>query len=314
MSTSKNRLGRGLGNLIAGGRPAGEKKPVAPAPTPAAPRPPAPVAPSPATGLAGFLEISVTAIEPGKYQPRREFDADALRELAESIRSEGLLQPIVVRPVGGKYQLLAGERRWRACQMVGLKMIPARVVDAGDASAAVISLIENLQRQDLNPIEEALGYASLLRDFGLTQEAVAERVGKGRPTVANALRLLALERELQGFVAKGLLSTGHAKVLLALGEEPQRLLLARRCIEDGWSVRDLERHARKLKAEGTVKTRGHTTPETETTIVRDLEKRLTARLNTRVSLKHTPKHGRIVIEYFGNEDLQRILDRLGVEA
>jgi ParB family chromosome partitioning protein len=314
MSTSKNRLGRGLGNLIAGGRPSGEKKPAASAPAVAPVRAAAPVAPSPASGLAGFQEISVTAIEPGKYQPRREFDAEALRELADSIRSEGLLQPVVVRAAGGKYQLLAGERRWRACQIVGLKMIPARVVEAGDASAAVISLIENLQRQDLNPIEEALGYASLLRDFGLTQEAVAERVGKGRPTITNALRLLALERELQGFIAKGLLSTGHAKVLLVINDEPQRMLLARRCIEDGWSVRDLERHARKLKADTTVKSRGHATPETEATIVRDLEKRLAAKLNTRVSLKHTPKHGRIVIVYFGNEDLQRILDRLGVEA
>jgi ParB family chromosome partitioning protein len=268
---------------------------------------------SPATGLAGFVEIAIAAIEPGKHQPRRDFDADALRELAESIRSEGLLQPVVVRPVGAnKFQLIAGERRWRACQALGLKLIPARVIEASDASAAVISLIENLQRRDLNPIEEALGYASLLRDFALTQEAAAERVGKGRATLANALRLLALDREIQGYLARGLLSAGHAKVLLAVEEETPRLLLARRSLEEGWSVRELEQQMRRLKADSTVKARGRSAPETESTVIRDLEKRLATKLNTRVSLQHRPKHGRIVIEYFGNEDLQRILDRLGV--
>jgi ParB family chromosome partitioning protein len=169
-----------------------------------------------------------------------------------------------------------------------------------------------LQRRDLNPIEEALGYASLLRDFALTQEAAAERVGKGRATLANALRLLALDREIQGYLARGLLSAGHAKVLLAVEEETPRLLLARRSLEEGWSVRELEQQMRRLKADSTVKARGRSAPETESTVIRDLEKRLATKLNTRVSLQHRPKHGRIVIEYFGNEDLQRILDRLGV--
>lgn len=306
MATSKNRLGRGLDNLIAAGRGA-------PAPKKAEPPAPAPKAePTPAAAPAGFLEIAITAVEPSRHQPRRQFDEEALKELAESIRSEGLLQPIVVRAVGGKYQMIAGERRWRACQSLGLKTIPARLVEASDASSAVMALIENLQRQDLNPVEEALGYASLLRDFLLTQEAIAERVGKGRATVANALRLLALERELQGFLAKGLLSTGHAKVLLGMADEAQRSLLARRSIEDGWSVRELERQARKMKAETTVRAGSRAGPEAESTIVRDVEKRLGAKLNTRVSLKHSPKHGRIVIEYFGNEDLQRILEHLGV--
>jgi ParB family chromosome partitioning protein len=312
MATSKNRLGRGLGNLIAGSRAAPVKKPeavaVETATSKAVPMTPAAGLP----GLAGFLEISIQAVEPSKYQPRREFDPEAMRELADSIRSEGLLQPIVVRAAGAKYQLIAGERRWRACQLLGLKMIPARVVEASDASSAVMTLIENLQRQDLNPIEEALGYASLFRDFSLTQEAVAERVGKGRATVANALRLLALDREVQGYLAKGLLSTGHAKVLLALSEPGPRLLLARRALEENWSVRELERQLRKLKTETTVKAAGQPTPEAEATVIRDLEKRLATKLNTRVSFKHAGKRGRIVIEYFGNEDLQRILDRLGL--
>jgi ParB family chromosome partitioning protein len=196
--------------------------------------------------------------------------------------------------------------------LVGLKIVPARVVEASDQSSAVMAMIENLQRADLNPIEEALGYASLLRDFSLTQEAIAERVGKARTTVANALRLLALEREVQGYLAKGLLSTGHAKVLLGLADEAQRVVLARRSLEDGWSVRELERQARKLKAATTVRQPAQAGSEAELNALRDVEKRIAAKLNTRVALKHTPKHGRIVIEYFGNEDLQRILERIGV--
>jgi ParB family chromosome partitioning protein len=303
-SPAKNRLGRGLGNLISGGKTASAPG----APASAAP----PLKAPPPTGLAGFAEISVASVEPGKHQPRRSFDEAGLKELADSIRSEGLLQPIVVRRAGDKYQLIAGERRWRACQLVGLKIIPARVVEASDQSSAVMAMIENLQRADLNPIEEALGYASLLRDFSLTQEAIAERVGKARTTVANALRLLALEREVQGYLAKGLLSTGHAKVLLGLADEGQRVILARRSLEDGWCVREIERQARKVKAEAAPRAAARPGSEAEMATLRDVEKRIAAKLNTRVSLKHKPKHGRIVIEYFGNEDLQRILERIGV--
>jgi len=253
----------------------------------------------------------MAAIEPSRHQPRRTFDEVALKELSDSIRSEGLMQPIVVRKVGEKYQLIAGERRWRACQLLNLKVIVARIVEASDVSSAVMTMIENLQRADLNPIEEAVGYASLVRDFSLTQDAVAERVGKARATVTNALRLLGLEREVQGYLAKGLLSSGHAKVLLGLADEAQRVLLARRALEEGWSVRELERQARRAKSETAVRTGGRIASEAEATAILDVEKRLAAKLNTRVSLKHTPKRGRIVIEYFGNEDLQRILERLG---
>lgn len=307
---NKNRLGRGLGNLIAGGK---TTPPAAPASAAAPGSKTAPEAKAPG-GLAGFIEISIATIEPNKHQPRRSFDEASLRELADSIRSEGLMQPVIVRALGGKYQLIAGERRLRACQLLGLKVIPARVIEAGDASSAVMALIENLQRADLNPIEEALGYASLLHDFTLTQESVAERVGKARTSVTNALRLLALDREIQGFIAKGLLSTGHAKVLLGIADETQRALLARRSIEHGWSVRELEHATRKLKAETTVRAAGRSGPAAENTAIRDVEKRLATKLNTRVSLKHTLKHGRIVIEYFGNEDLQRILEKIGVET
>lgn len=243
-------------------------------------------------------------------------DPEHIAELANSIASEGLLQPIVVRPLeGGKsYELIAGERRWRAHQKLGLKTIAARVMDASDSSSAVISLIENIQRQALNPIEEALGFASLMRDFDLTQEAVSERIGRARASIANALRLLGLDREIQGYVAKGLLSVGHAKILLGLEEPAQRLLVARRIIEGGISVRETEALIKRLKSDKHARPGGATSiSEADRTAIADLEKQLSSRLNTKVQLRHTPKKGRIVIEYYGNEDLQRILERTGLQ-
>lgn len=244
-------------------------------------------------------------------------DAGHIAELADSIASEGLLQPIVVRPLEGgrSYELIAGERRWRAHQKLGLKTIHARVMDASDSSSAVISLIENIQREALNPIEEALGFASLMRDFDLTQEAVAERIGRARASIANSLRLLALDREIQGYVAKGILSVGHAKILLGVEEPAQRLLIARRIIEGGISVRETETLVKRLKSDKHARHSGApgSGSEADRTAIADLEKQLSSRLNTRVQLHHTPKKGRIVIEYYGNEDLQRILEHTGLQ-
>lgn len=265
-----------------------------------------------------YREIAVSAVVPNPYQPRREMDPEHIAELANSIASEGLLQPIVVRPLeGGKsYELIAGERRWRAHQKLGLRTISARVMNASDSSSAVISLIENIQRQALNPIDEALGFASLMRDFDLTQEAVAERIGRARASIANALRLLSLDREVQGYVGKGLLSVGHAKILLGLEEPAQRVLVARRIIEGGMSVRETEDLVRRLKNEKHTRSSpvgSAAVSEADRTAIADLEKQLSSRLNTKVQLKHTPKKGRIVIEYYGNEDLQRILERTGLQ-
>jgi ParB family chromosome partitioning protein len=260
--------------------------------------------------------LSKVTVSP--YQPRRTFDEAHLQELANSIQSEGLMQPIVVRPVGDQYQLIAGERRFRACQMLGLKKIPARILNVSDASSAVLAMIENLQREGLNPIEEGLGYASLMRDFHLTQEAVAERVGKGRATVANSLRLLQLDREIQGYLGKGLISSGHAKVLLGVEDESQRLLIARRVVENSLSVRETERLVRQAKASAGAANRAARTlsnpSAVDQAIINDLEKQLCSKLNTKVYLKHTPKRGKIIIEYFGNEDLQRILERTGLDG
>lgn len=310
MAAPKSRLGRGLGGLIASAKPA-----VAAPPAPAAGSA-APPAAAGAPAASGFIEIGVHLIEPSPYQARREIPAEQLSELAESIRAEGLLQPIVVRRQGDKFQLIAGERRWRAFQQLRIKAIPARVVEASNASSAAIGLIENLQREGLNPVEEAYGYASLIRDFDLTQEAAAERVGKGRATVANALRLLSLDAELQGYLAKGLISVGHAKVLLGVEDSAQRAVLARRAIEEGLSVRGTEKLVQAKKAGVAVPAggAGRKVPPVEAAAVAGIEQKLTSHLGARVSLKHSPKRGRIVIEYAGNDDLHRILEKLGVEA
>ena len=303
----KSRLGRGLGGLIAAGKPTAVIAPPSPTTPPSAS----------ATVAPGYPEIAVHLIEPSPYQARRDIPAEQLGELAESIRSEGLLQPIVVRKHGEKFQLIAGERRWRAFQQLKIKTIPARIVQASNASSAALGLIENLQREGLNAIEEAHGYASLIRDFDLTQETAAERVGKGRASVANSLRLLSLEGELQGFVAKNLLSVGHAKVLLGVEDSVRRALIARRVIEEGLSVRSTEKLAQSAKAsDGSPSAkpakRGLTPKDAAT--VAGIEKKLTSHLGARVALLHSPKKGRIVIEYRGNEDLQRLLEKFGVEA
>lgn len=364
MASSKSRLGRGLGGLIAGGmgnnkgsaaasKAPAAKSTTAPAATPAttapaksssAPAKPAAastsVATTPATTSATApVETKVTAnvaatspaeqvtesngitqevgiqqIEPNPYQPRKEFEPEKLSELAESIRAEGLLQPILVRQVGDRYQIIAGERRWRACQSIGMKRVPVRVVKSSDTSSAVMSLIENLQREDLNPIEEALGFARLIAEFKLTQEAVATRVGRARASVANSLRLLQLDEEIRGYLSRDLLSVGHAKVLLGVADPARRLLLARRIIQEGWSVREAEKRMKSVKEgnEENPAEKSRSAVPQETQAIQDLEKRLTSHLNTPVAFKHSPKKGRIVIEYFGNEDLQRILEAIGV--
>jgi len=299
-SPQKSRLGRGLGGLIAASKPFPTASVAPVSHVPAAP---------------GYLEIQVHLVEPSPYQARREIADEQLAELAESIRSEGLLQPIVVRRQGDKFQLIAGERRWRAFQLLKIRSIPARVVEASDASAASIGLIENLQREGLNPIEEALGFASLVRDFDLTQETAAERVGKSRASVANTLRLLSLDAEIQGYIAKNLLSVGHAKALLAVDDAGRRTVLARRVIEEGLSVRLTEKLGQAGKAPGASRSRSRGKPleARDAAAVDSIQKRLTSHLGARVAVIHTPRKGRIVIEYQGNDDLHRLLERLGIE-
>ncbi len=325
MSTPPKRLGRGLGSIIAGSSQSG-----ADVPSPQVPHPliqdtveikagvsdggaATKVA---ASSVLGFMEVAIGLVDPSPYQMRREFDESGLQELAESIRSEGLINPITVRRKDQRFELIAGERRFRACKLIALKTVTARVIEAADTSAAVMALIENLQRQDLNPIDEALGYASLMEDFKLTQEAVAERIGKGRANVANYMRLLRLNKECQGYVSKNLLSFGHARALLGIEGQDQQTLLARRIIEAGMSVRDTEAQVNRWKSQS-----GKTTPnrtakqaEAENAVVKSIEQKIASHFNTIVQLKHTPKKGTLTIEYYGNDDLQRILEKLGIEA
>ncbi|MBK1876643.1 ParB/RepB/Spo0J family partition protein [Pelagicoccus mobilis] len=320
MAKAKPRLGKGLAGLISGNTakksasPAAKK--AAPAKKAVAKKAAAKAKPSAeeAVGNPSFLELPVSKVQPNPFQPRREFEESQLHDLAESIRSEGLIQPIVVREVDGRYQLIAGERRWRAFKHLKLGKIPARIIKAGDSSSASMALIENLQRENLNPIEESMGFASLLRDFDLTQEQVAERVGKGRATIANSLRLLTLPEEVRGYLSTGLLSTGHAKVLLGLEAKPEQTLIARRIIEEGVSVRGTESLIDSMKRSGKGKqSSGRAVSPAEAAAIEDIEKRMVTFLNAKVALKHAPKKGKIVIEYTGNDDLQRILEKIGLE-
>jgi ParB family chromosome partitioning protein len=301
----KKSLGRGLGSLIGGGVakpavPAAASAPVAaPAPAPAA----APVAP----GLV-LQELPLTAIVPNPRQPRRDFDDAQVKELADSIRSEGLMQPIVVRRLKDGYELIAGERRFRAFKLIGQKTITARILEASDASSAVLALIENLQRADLNAIDEALGFASLMRDFNLTQEAVADRLGKPRTTIANSVRLLALDNEIQGYLRKGQLSAGHAKALLGIENVAHRIQVARLVIEKGLSVRATEAEVKKV-----VSTKKTEHKKTVQTVVADVQKRLASHFASPVSVVRKGTKGTISIPFGSDDELARLLEKIGVK-
>ena len=293
----KKSLGRGLGSLIGGG----VVKPTAPAPV--AVTATAPVAP----GLQ-LKELLLTSIVPNPRQPRRDFDDAQVKELADSIRSEGLMQPIVVRKVKDGYELIAGERRFRAFKLIGEKTITARILDASDASSAVLALIENLQRADLNAIDEALGFASLMRDFSLTQEAVAERLGKPRASIANSVRLLALDSELQAYVRKGQLSAGHAKALLGIENVAHRVQVARLVIEKGLSVRATEAEVKKLAS-----TRKTDRKQTVQTVVADVQKRLASHFASPVSVVRKGTKGSISIPFSSDDELARLLEKIGIK-
>jgi len=301
MSTpKKSNLGRGLGSLISGGAGASKPAPVAaPGVTTSTP------APVPAQGI---IEVPVGQVVPNPRQPRREFDDASVKELAESIRAEGLIQPIVVRKVASGYELIAGERRLRAFRSLGIKVIPARVLEVNDAASAVLALVENLQRADLNPVDEALGIASLMRDFKLTQDAVADRLGKPRATIANSVRLLQLDREVLGYLTKGKISAGHAKALLALEQASHQVQAARRVVEDDLSVRATEKLVHQLQA-----ARPNDRRRKAAEVLADIQKRLTSHLAAPVVVQRRGPKGSITIRYSGDEDLRRILEKLGVK-
>ena len=246
--------------------------------------------------------------EPREDQPRVSFDEASLQELAESIAEYGLIQPITVRRLeNGYYQIIAGERRWRAARLAGLNELPVRVIEADDRLATELALVENLQREDLNPIEEAQGYKTLLETYGLTQDEAAKRVGKSRPAVTNALRLLSLAPEVQQFIELGLLSAGHARALVGIKPEEAQIEAARAVIANGLSVRRTEQLAAKLMREPKPEK-----PEDELRVdyAAEVTKRLEKALGRRVKLTENGKRGRITLEYYGADDRERLIAML----
>lgn len=254
--------------------------------------------------------VKITMVEPNRKQPRKNFDEDALQELSESIKQFGLLQPILVQDRKDHYEIIAGERRWRAAKLAGLKEIPVIIRDYTDQEIVEISLIENIQREDLNPIEEAQAYKRLLTEFNLKQDEVAERVSKSRAAVTNSIRLLKLSEEVQQMVIDDMISTGHARTLLAVEDKDEQYNLAQRIFDEKLSVRDVEKLVKNLhKPERTPK---KTDNKTMDAIYQDIEDKLKQKLSTKVIVTSKGEGaGKIEIEFYNNEDLDRLLDMIG---
>ena len=281
MAPKKSGLGRGLGSLLADNS-------------------------LEESGAAQPVKLNLMDIEPNKEQARKQFDEAALSELADSIAQHGVLQPLLVRPIiGGGYQLVAGERRWRASRIAGLTQVPVVIKELSDTEAAVISLIENLQREDLNPVEEALGFASLMKDFNLTQEEAAQRVGKSRPAVANALRLLKLPEKVLDMVRENKLSAGHARALAAIEDEKALISTAELIVAKGLSVRAVEKLVKTLTAEKKEKTKKTTS---RATFFDEVELSLNNSLGrkAKVITKSGKESGTLEIAFYDKDDLARI--------
>ena len=277
--TETKRLGRGLEALLG------------------------PITREQAEATGALRELAVTAVRPNPFQPRTRLDEGALAELAASIEASGLLQPVVVRPRNGGYELIAGERRWRAVQRLGWPTVPAVVKDVDDQTLLTLALVENLQRDDLSPIDEARAYRRLMEEFALSQVDVARAVGRHRATVANLLRLLKLPEEVQALIQEGKLSEGHARALLALEQSEAVVRMAKRAVADGWSVREVES---RVRGDGRGRRRE---PRPLTPEGRRVEEALRRRLGTDVRI-HAGRRGRgvLAISYYSNDDLARVLE------
>lgn len=293
MSTPRNALGRGIGALL-----------------PSAPRPDAPPPLGPTPESVGPRELPLDRIDPNPEQPRRVFDPDQLAALAASIRVHGVLQPVVVRPVGDRYELVVGERRFRASREAGLDAIPAVVAEVDAADRLEVALVENVQRHDLNPMELAFAFRALA-ETGATQEEIGRRVGLDRSTVANTLRLLDLPPDYQADVEAGRLTTGHAKALLQVVQPERRRQLRDRIVEEGLSVRATEELARPRPRPESAAPRERTPADPQ---LQRLSDSLRQRFQTRVRIRGDGERGRIELQYFGSEDLDRLLDLLLADA
>jgi ParB family chromosome partitioning protein len=307
---TRNALGRGLGALIR------EPEPQVPAPpTPAPAAQPhatsssgaAAAAPTRETVHAGPLQIDIDLIEPSPYQPRTRFREEALDELARSIQSSGIIQPLVVRPIGNRFQLIAGERRWRAAQRAGLTKVSAIVRQVPDELALEMTLVENIQREDLNAIEAARAFERLMDEFQLTQESVAERTGKDRATVANSIRLLKLEPTIQDWIEEGKLTAGHGRALLAVADSPLRMRYAQRASRGGLTVRQIERLASRRSRTASPAAEIHVDANIRAAID-ELQRHLGTKVLLRQKTKMRP--GQLVLEYYDDAQLMGIYDRL----
>ena len=321
---TKPALGRGLGALMGGSPAIINRAPVAPSPvitestntthtgTPAIV--PHTVIPSPAPISRDMVRrVPVGHVKPCAFQPRKDFPPEALRELSDSIREQGIVQPLLVRPLGNNFEIIAGERRWRAAQLAGLTEVPVIVREADDRTVLEMALIENLQRENLNAIEEALGYAQLVSQFQLTQELVATKVGKSRAVVANALRILKLPSEVQNLIRDGRLSVGHAKVILGLANPIEQSDAAERVIKEGLNVRQAEGLIAKLQSRGDVKKPARTSLPTDAHVA-NLENKIREKLGTKVSLRYAKGKGSVEISFYSDAELEGVLLALGVNA
>lgn len=302
----RNALGRGLSALIREPEmepPPAQQRPVAVTSGGAAAAPALGPATIPSDGL---LQVDIDLIDPSPYQPRTHFREQALEELAQSIRASGIVQPLVVRRQNDRYELIAGERRWRAAQRAQLPRVPVVIRDVPDERAVEMTLVENLQREDLNPIEQAHAFERLTAEFHLTQEQVAERTGKDRATIANALRLLKLEDAIQNLLEEGELSAGHGRALLAIVDGPTRLELAKRAAKGGMTVRQVERFAARPARQAAVPTSRNVDPNTKAAL-EDLQQKF----GTRVLVQTRPGGaGHLIFEYYNDSDLVRLYDQL----
>jgi len=286
MTTKKPRLGRGLDALLGSALESAASQ----------------------TGKEELKQLPIDLLQRGKYQPRTHMSEEALEELANSIKAQGVVQPIVVRPIGeGRYEIIAGERRWRASQRAGLHSIPAVVRDIPDEAAIAIALIENIQRENLNPVEEAMALQRLIDEFGMTHQQTADSVGRSRAAVTNLLRLLTLNADVREMLEQGKMDMGHARALLALSG-PDQSAAARHVVDKGLSVRETEHYVRRLTS------RPHTPKSARLARdpdIRALEERLSDKLGTRVHLQHTSSgKGKLIIEYTGMDVLDGILARI----
>jgi ParB family chromosome partitioning protein len=305
---TRNALGRGLGALIR------EPEPQVPAPPTPAAQPQATsnsaaaaAAPARESAPGGPLQIDIDLIEPSPYQPRTRFREEALDELARSIQSSGIIQPLVVRPIGSRFQLIAGERRWRAAQRAGLTKVSAIVRQVPDELALEMTLVENIQREDLNAIEAARAFERLMDEFQLTQESVAERTGKDRATVANSIRLLKLEPTIQDWIEEGKLTAGHGRALLAVADSSLRMRYAQRASRGGLTVRQIERLASRRSRTASPAAEIHADANIRAAID-ELQRHLGTKVLLRQKTKMRP--GQLVLEYYDDAQLMGIYDRL----